>query len=186
MYQNINVDYLKYCSRIFLLLHRFKCLKVQCSNIYLCCQYCQNCQVYYSGFVIHFGVAHLHKIPPPVCFSPPPNSHMPFPISRGKGKKTCQFNQRIQVSFAVAEAEIPHNAVKPPPPYPALLSWVPAPRLHRKGSRVALAFPNGINNTATQPAARCLETGPLEAERLSLPSDTRSIRRAAKSQKCLA
>ena len=36
---------------------------MQCSNIYLCCQYCQNCQFYYTGFVLHFEFTHLHKMP---------------------------------------------------------------------------------------------------------------------------
>lgn len=99
MYQNINVDYLKYCSRIFFFIaSSVKCLKVRCSNIYLCCQYCQNCQFYYTGFVLHFKFAHLHKMstlgfPPP---HPTPSLENP-----------CQFFQKILQSLPELKWALP-------------------------------------------------------------------------------
>lgn len=97
MYQNINVDYLKYCSRIFFIASSVKCLKLQCSNIYLCCQYCQNCQFYYTGSVLHFAFAHLHKMP---------TLRFP-PTSTPSLENPCQFLQRIQQSLPMLECALP-------------------------------------------------------------------------------
>lgn len=84
MYQNINVDYLKYCCRIFFIASSVKCLKVRCSNIYLCCQYCQNCHFYTTGFVLHFKFVHLHKMPTLGFPSLPPHLWK-IPVSFFKG-----------------------------------------------------------------------------------------------------
>lgn len=102
MYQNINVDYLKYCSRIFFIASSVKCLKVQCSNIYLCCQYCQNCQFYYTGFVLHFEFTHLHKMP--TLGFPHPQSISLLPPSSGKSKSVSSKDSAIFASATVCSA----------------------------------------------------------------------------------